>query len=123
VSEKTGIVVVDDDERLLCEMRNCLTEAGYEVFAVPVSTDAVAAIEAKLPALVVCDEAMPKMDGYEVLKLVRSIPETRAIPFLMLTLERPRPLWDRDDNKLSKPFSPAELAGAVRRILASAASW
>jgi DNA-binding response OmpR family regulator len=70
----------------------------------------------------VLDKVMPKLDGFEVVRLLRGADETRALPIVMLT-ERAGEEDVLDgldlgvDEYMPKPFSPHELSRRVRRAL------
>jgi len=71
-----------------------------------------------LPDLIVCDIAMPEMDGYSVLMEVRKTPEVASVPFIFLTARTDRAFMRHGmelgaDDYLTKPFSAAELMAAI----------
>jgi CheY-like chemotaxis protein len=81
------VLVVDDDESLRQLLALHLRNAGYEVF---VAEDAVAGghmVVERSPQVIVCDVAMPYMDGYEFVTALKADPETRAIPVIFLTVK------------------------------------
>ena len=81
------VLVVDDDESLRQLLALHLRNAGYEVF---VAEDAVAGghmVVERAPQVIVCDVAMPYMDGYEFVTALKADPETRAIPVIFLTIK------------------------------------
>ena len=74
------------------------------------------------PDLIVLDWMLPGISGIEVCRLLRSRPETRDIPIIMLTArgeesERVRGLATGADDYIVKPFSVPELMARVRTIL------
>ena len=97
-----------------------LERAGYEVVTAFDGKEAVGKVKEVNPELIVCDVMMLYMDGFEVLRTVRADPETRDIPFIMLTAKA----QDADIFRgrlrvhayLTKPFNPMELLAFVKRI-------
>ena len=84
------ILVVDDDPELLDNVRELLTEEGFEAITAGNGVDAVALAKARGPDLVVCDIAMPLMDGYQVLSALRAQPSTTHLPFIFLSARAER---------------------------------
>ena len=79
------ILLVEDDRYL---RRACETALRQRGFAVSTAVDGAAALEAiasELPDLVLLDLLMPRVTGVEVLRSLRSRPETRALPVLILS--------------------------------------
>ena len=84
--------------------------------------EALALALERVPALAVLDVMMPKLDGYEVTRRLRSDEATRRVPVILLTAR----VQDADvargfeagaDDYLRKPFSPQELRARVQAIL------
>ena len=116
------IVVADDDEdvRELIEFR--LTRAGYEVISGKNGEEALGLIRSRHPALAVLDIMMPKLDGYEVTRQLRSDPGLDRIPVILLTASVQEAAVTKGfeagaDDYMKKPFSPQELLARVRSIL------
>jgi two-component system alkaline phosphatase synthesis response regulator PhoP/two-component system response regulator VicR len=118
------ILVVDDEVfiRRLIEVN--LLRAGYRITTASDGQEALEKILAERPAMVVLDVMMPRMDGFELLKRLKSDPNTAEIPVLMLTAKA----QDMDvlhgwtlgvHGYLTKPFNPAELVTWVRATLKS----
>ena len=115
------ILAVDDEKHILRLVQINLEKAGYEVVTGTNGREAVEKVRSEKPALVVMDVMMPEMDGFEALKVLKSDPETAAIPVIMLTAKA----QDADvfhgwqsgaDLYLTKPFNPMELLTFVKRI-------
>jgi DNA-binding response OmpR family regulator len=118
-------VVADDDEdvRELIQFR--LTRAGFRVEAGKDGQEALELIQSKHPALAVLDIMMPKLNGYEVTRAVRSDPAVGGIPVLLLTASVQEGAatvgFEAGANDhMRKPFSPQELVVRVRSMLAAA---
>jgi two-component system response regulator MprA len=114
------ILVVDDDRAVRDALRRVLTLAGYEVECAEDGDAALAAVSRRLPDAVVLDIAMPRVDGIEVCRRVRSNGD--RVPILMLTArvdvaERVAGLDAGADDYLTKPFDNAELKARLRALL------
>ena len=113
------IMLVDDDPDLLAVTTFALQQAGFIVVQ---ATDGVAALEAfarEQPDLAVLDVNMPKMDGFELARRLRS---SSQVPLMMLTARSEeqdvvRALSLGADDYLSKPFSPKILIARVKALL------
>ena len=85
---KFNILVVDDEP----DKRNLLTTAfemaGYNVHTARDGVEGLAAVEAQQPDLIILDVMMPRMDGYEMARQIRSNSRTRFIPIIIQTASR-----------------------------------
>ncbi|NLC59585.1 MAG: response regulator [Armatimonadetes bacterium] len=79
------ILMVDDEPAITEGICEALELQGYHVAAAFDGQQALDAIERDCPDLVVMDVRMPRVDGLQVLKLLRSAPETRDLPVILLT--------------------------------------
>jgi two-component system alkaline phosphatase synthesis response regulator PhoP len=118
----TRILIVEDDPDIAELVGRYLDKAGFSTERVASGREALQAIAAKPPDLVVLDIMLPHMDGLEVCRLVRASDATAAIPIIMLTAraeesERIVGLELGADDYLAKPFSPNELVARVRALL------
>lgn len=116
------ILLVEDDAPLLEVMCSILEAEGYEVCPAVNGRNALDLFVSIRPNLVVSDIMMPGMDGFELLKSVRVIPEGITVPFLFLSARTERSDVDRArslgvDDYLFKPFDASELINAVRARL------
>src|SRR5204862_221251 len=118
------ILAVDDERHVVRLIEVNLARAGYEVTAASDGREALEQIAQSRPDLVILDVMMPHMDGFEVLRNLRTNPETSRIPVIMLTVKA----QDADifhgyatgaNAYLTKPFSPMELLAAVNALLAA----
>jgi phosphate regulon transcriptional regulator PhoB len=119
---KPKILVVDDEPDALELIEFNLQAAGYEVLTSANGEAALKKARAALPQLILLDVMLPEIDGLEVCKLLRSDPNTAAIPIIMLTakaaeIDRVLGLELGADDYVTKPFSPRELVLRVKNLL------
>jgi two-component system response regulator CpxR len=113
------ILVIDDDAELCKLVARFLTAEGFRVETVRTSTQGVERARSGEHDLIVLDVMLPGMDGFEILRRLRT--ESRT-PVLMLTargddLDRILGLEIGADDYLPKPFNPRELAARIRAVL------
>lgn len=116
------LLVVDDDPNLLLAVSETLRAEGYEVVTARRGAEAMVRIAEALPDLVISDIRMPGMDGYMLVRNLRSSPRTRLIPIIFLTAKdetADRVVGFRTgvDAYMTKPFEPEELVAVVGGIL------
>lgn len=116
------ILVVDDDKQIVRLVKTYLEEAEYQVLAAYDGEDALRVIRHERPDLIVLDIQLPKHDGWEITRRLRSDEQLAAIPILMLTarvedMDKILGLELGADDYLTKPFNPREVVARVRAIL------
>ena len=119
------ILIVDDEPRILNFLSSKLRALGYEVLTASNGAEALEQVQAEEPDLVVLDIMMPKMDGFETLKELRTF---ASVPVIILSAkganaDKVKGLSLGADDYLAKPFGPDELVArieAVKRRLAPA---
>jgi two-component system, OmpR family, alkaline phosphatase synthesis response regulator PhoP len=118
----TRILIVEDDPDIAHLVARYLDKAGFQTERAATGREALQAIAAKPPDLLVLDLMLPQVDGLEVCRMLRADPSTAALPIIMLTAraeesERIVGLELGADDYLAKPFSPGELVARVRALL------
>jgi len=121
------VLLVDDEERILNFLRSKLKASGYEVLTATNGVDALEQAQAQEPDIIVLDVLMPRMNGFEALKELRTF---SSVPVIILSAkgadaDRIKGLSIGADDYLPKPFNPDELVArieAVRRRLEPAES-
>ncbi len=116
------ILVVDDNEQNLELLVAYLDTLGCRVVT---AADGVAALEKvrdKAPDLILLDIMMPRMSGFEVCRKLKTDPETRDIPIIMVTAlnelaDIERGVESGTDDFISKPVSRLELVTRVKSLL------
>jgi DNA-binding response OmpR family regulator len=114
------ILIIEDEESILLALEDNLKLEGYEVFSVMDGEKGLIAAREKRPDLIILDIMLPKMDGFEVCKILRG--EGLAIPILMLTaksqeVDKVLGLELGADDYVTKPFSSRELLARVKALL------
>ena len=118
----TRVLIVEDDRDIAELVARYLDKAGFATEVLASGRDALAAIAARPPDLLVLDLMLPHVDGLEICRVVRDQRQTTAIPIIMLTAraeesERIVGLELGADDYIAKPFSPNELVARVRALL------
>jgi DNA-binding response OmpR family regulator len=116
------IVVIEDENEVRDLIEMLLRGAGHEVIASADSAGALELIKREGPDLVLCDIAMPGLDGYGVLSALRADPATENYPVVFLTAhreftERVRAFKMGAVDYVTKPFTRETLLRKVERIL------
>jgi len=122
----TRILVVEDDPDIAQLVVRYLEKAGFTADVIASGREALGAIAARPPDLLILDLMLPHVDGLEICRFVRGHEKTAAIPIIMLTAraeesDRIVGLEIGADDYLAKPFSPNELVARVRALLRRAA--
>ncbi len=113
------MLIVDDDVALRASLRRVLSYEGHQVHEASDGQQALHEIRSICPDLVVLDLMLPRIDGFEVCRLVRM---EQDVPILMLTArdglrDRVTGLDSGADDYLSKPFALEELLARTRALL------
>ena len=116
------LLVVDDDPGLLLAVSETLRAEGYDVKTARRGAEALVIVAQSLPDLIISDIRMPGMDGYQLVRNLRSNERTRLVPIVFLsakdeTADRIQGFRTGVDAYLTKPFEPEELAAIVAAIL------
>ena len=119
-SEK--IMVVDDDKNICEILRLYLEKEGYNVILCHDGQEAVAKFNALNPDMILLDIMLPGENGYEILKKLKSEPETKNIPVILVTareaeFDKVRGLDGGADDYVTKPFGMMELVARVKAVL------
>jgi len=117
-----SILIVEDEEALTLLLRYNLEAAGYDVESVARGDEADLRLREAIPDVVILDWMLPGVSGIELCRRLRSRPETRQLPIVMLTArgeesERVRGLSTGADDYVVKPFSVPELLARVAALL------
>ncbi|HND49726.1 MAG TPA: response regulator transcription factor, partial [Anaerolineales bacterium] len=114
------ILLVDDEPSITELARMYLERDGYRIHEAADGESALEAAEKQKPALIVLDVMLPKVDGFDVCRRLRSA--GNDVPIIMLTardedIDKILGLELGADDYLTKPFNPRELVARVKAIL------
>src|ERR1700750_179154 len=112
----TRVLVVDDDETVRAVVRRLVELAGGAGAEAATGDEALRALYAERPDIVVLDIDMPGLDGGQVLERIRQLTD---VPVVMLSghddeLEKVRALQSGADDYVTKPFGPQELLARLQ---------
>jgi two-component system alkaline phosphatase synthesis response regulator PhoP len=79
------ILVVDDEEHIVMILKDSLEFSGFQVVTAFNGEEALACVEEDHPDLIILDIGMPKLDGWEVCRRLKSGEKTKQIPVIILT--------------------------------------
>jgi PAS domain S-box-containing protein len=121
-SANRPLILVADDNADMRQYLTRLLSERYRVEAVPDGQAALDAVRARSPKLVLTDVMMPRLDGFGLLRELRSAPDTRTLPIILLSARageesRVEGMEQGADDYLIKPFSARELMARVQTHL------
>lgn len=119
---KGKILVVDDEIYIVHILDFSLGMEGYEVITALDGEQAIERLKVEKPDLVVLDIMMPKLDGYEVCKAIKSNPATKQTPVILLSakgrnVDQKLGFDVGADDYITKPFSPRKLVERINQLL------
>lgn len=117
------VMMIDDEPLVMDVLEACLEEHGYQFFIkIEDSREAVEQIYTRRPDVVLLDLKMPHVDGFDILKALRSNPETRFLSVIVLTSSnnsktKLKALELGATDFLAKPIDPSELLLRIKNTL------
>lgn len=116
------IYIIEDDENVSEIEQIALKNAGHDIKVFSNGKDFYKQLMDKLPELVIMDRILPDMNGCDIVKKLRSIPEYKKLPIIMVTamnteMDLAKGLDDGADDYMTKPFSVMELISRVKALL------
>src|ERR687885_2008959 len=122
VPQVPRVVCIDDDMAIGKTVEYILQAKGYEVTAIREPVQALTLIFQLKPDLILCDLAMPELDGYEICGMLRQSTAFRQTPIIMLTgkdgfIDRVRARMVGSTDYLTKPFGDSELLMLVEKYI------
>src|SRR3989339_580962 len=84
-SKNKKIIIIEDEKSLLKALRIELADSNLEILSALDGESGLALVKREKPDLVLLDILMPRMDGYEVLKFLKTNKSTKNIPVIVLT--------------------------------------
>lgn len=116
------IMVVEDEDALALMLKYNLEKEGYDVIVQSRGNKVLNDVEKNQPSVILLDWMLPEMSGVEICKLIRSKPDIKNIPIIMLTAkgeeeDKIKGLSAGADDYVTKPFSVPELLARVKAQL------
>jgi DNA-binding response OmpR family regulator len=116
------VLIVEDEPHIVESLAFILGREGYAVAAVTDGESALARLRRQPPDLVILDVMIPRLNGFEVLKTVKTDPALQGIPVMVLTAKgqvQDRRLAEEigSDGFMTKPFANREIVEQVRRLI------
>ncbi len=116
------VLAVDDSASIRQMVSFTLKGAGYDVVEASDGQDGLDKAKTCSATLVLTDQNMPRMDGLTLIKSLRSMPQYKSIPILMLTTESSDAMKAQGKAAgatgwLVKPFDPAKLLEVVKKVV------
>lgn len=116
------VLIVEDSLAQREMITDLLKASGLIVTHASDGVEALEAIQSACPDLVVLDIVMPRMNGYEVCRRLKSDPKTQNVPVVMCSskgeeFDRYWGMKQGADAYIAKPFQPTELVGTVKQLL------
>ena len=120
--EKARILLVDDEPGIRTAVQAYLKDEGFDVTTAIDGEDGLQKATQMMPDVVITDVMMPRCDGYELLKKLRSDERLGGTPVIFLTakgmtLDRTQGYEAGVDDYISKPFNPDELVARVKNVV------
>ncbi|WP_299404951.1 response regulator [Acaryochloris sp. IP29b_bin.148] len=121
------VACVDDSQTIQQFVKLSLEAEGFDVLQLMDPKQALTVLIEQRPNLILMDIEMPKMDGYELCRMVRQVDMLKEIPVVMLTgregiIDRMRARMSGCTAYLTKPFNPQELLALVQKLTAEGAA-
>lgn len=116
------VLLVEDEKNIILGVRTCLDAVGYHVEVVEDGEEALESVRREKPDLMLLDLLLPKVDGFEVLGVLKSDKGTSDMPIIVLTAkageeDRQRAMELGADAYMTKPFRPQELWDILKKYL------
>ena len=119
---KHVVLVVEDEEGLALLLKYNLEKEDYEVVVVSRGSRVLPGIEKNNPSIILLDWMLPELSGVDICRLIRSKPDLKSIPIIMLTAkgeeeDKVKGLNAGADDYVTKPFSVPELMARIKTQL------
>jgi two-component system cell cycle response regulator DivK len=116
------ILVVEDQEDNRQILRDLLGSAGYEMTEAEDGEQALVAVKAQRPDLILMDIQLPIMDGYEATRRIKAQPDLKSIPIIVVTSyalsgDEAKARAAGCDAYVTKPYSPRQLLMKIKEYL------
>jgi|Deesub1362B_J571_1020462.scaffolds.fasta_scaffold00236_6 type IV pilus assembly protein PilB len=122
IESRYRVLVVDDEPGILKMVEVALRPLGLEIYTATNGREALEKVMNTMPNLIITDINMPEMDGFELIKKLRSNMHTMFIPIIILSSrdtaeDKLKGFTYGTDDYITKPFDYTELQARVKRLL------
>lgn len=121
LSRNQRVLIIEDEEKMARSIERVLKRSGFETEIAENGFIAGALLLSYKPALVTLDLRMPGLNGFDVLKFIRTKPELKHLKVLVVSGELPNQLAkavkEGADDSLGKPFSNSDLEAKVKALV------
>jgi CheY-like chemotaxis protein len=121
--DRKNILIVDDEKDVLMVLEKGLTAEGYSVITTSNGNEAIDLAKSRRPDIIILDVLMPGMDGGEVARKLKEVPETKDIPVIFLTGMFPARKESEDFRMVAehllfdKPYEILKLINVIENVL------
>ncbi len=127
MTDKKTVLLVDDDPDFVEAVKVIVESGGYNVRVAYDGKEGIESVNEEKPDIIVLDVMMPVMDGHAACAALKTNPETKEIPIILLTAVADRVstskyshrdmLESEAEDYMPKPVDPPELLSLIRRWL------
>lgn len=120
----TKILVIEDEAGIAENLQALLAAKGYQVLLAADGSEGISLARKEMPRLILLDVLLPKMGGFDVCRMLKSDPATKAIRIIMVTgLGRmgdvETAFRNGADDYIIKPFDSARLFKKIEKVLSA----
>jgi DNA-binding response OmpR family regulator len=118
------IVIVDDEPNIVMTLEYTFKKHNFEVYIARDGSEALEILESVIPDVIMLDVMMPKVDGYQTLKLIKENNKLRNTKVVFLTAKNKDSDIERGlklgaDKYLTKPFSVKKIVSEINELISS----
>jgi len=119
---KGNILIVEDEPQTVKLIKFILEKDGYATISAKDGEEGLRVVKQRKPDLIVLDLMLPKMDGYQLCETLKTNPDTKQIPVLVLTALDTGPDFEKALEKkadwyITKPFDPQHLLKRIAYLM------
>jgi DNA-binding response OmpR family regulator len=120
--KQTKILIADDNENIREALTSILEDEGYALWIAKDGAEALRKVREISPDILILDDTMPEISGYDVCRTIKSDPDLKKIFVLMLSAKGQATEQERGkeagaDEYMVKPFSPSEILARINKIV------
>jgi DNA-binding response OmpR family regulator len=122
MATNTKLLLVEDEEELIKIVETYFRDEGFDVRVALSAENALSLLSSFTPDIIVSDVKMGRMDGFQLLEVIRKMPLVRDVPLIFLTIMDDRTSVERAaklgaSGYMTKPFDVEELHEKIREVL------